>query len=99
GYGSTLETTDLLLETLEVSRTPGGDTPAWPDLPVVRAGVAAKDRRPLSPRSHAERGGLFVRGYKGDRVLDHPSHLLQMASTALPKLAERWGPGNQTPSR
>jgi hypothetical protein len=93
-YGSTRQTTDLLLEALSVSRVPGGDTPAWPDLPAVRTGVPLNDRRPLSPRSHAESGGLFVRGYKGDRALDHGPHLLQMASTALPKLAERWGSGN-----
>jgi len=89
-YGSTLQTTDLLLETLSMSRSLGGDTPAWPDLPAVRAGVAVRDRRPLSPRSHAESGGLIVLGFKGDRALDHGSHVLQMASTALPKLAERW---------
>jgi hypothetical protein len=93
-YGSTLQTTNLLLETLELARTDGGDTPAWPDLPAVRVGVPIKDRRPLMPRSHAERGGLFVHGYKGDRALDHGSHLLQMASTALPKLAERWAARN-----
>lgn len=93
-YGSTLETTNLLLETLGVSRSPGGETPAWPDLPAVRTGVPVNDRRPLSPRSHAESGGLFVWGYKGDRALDHGSHMLQMASTALPKLAERWAPKN-----
>jgi hypothetical protein len=92
-YGSTLQTTNLLLDTLSLSRTPGGDTPEWPDLPAVRGGVPVKDRRPLSPRTHTESGGLFVRGYKGGLALDHGSHLLQMASTALPKLAERWRPG------
>jgi hypothetical protein len=35
-----------------------------------------------------------VRGYKGDRALDHGSQSLQMATTALPKLAERWGAAN-----
>jgi hypothetical protein len=92
-YGSTSQTTDLLLQELEVPRIPGGDTPAWPDLPAVRGGVSANDRRPLVPRSRAEKGSLFVRGYGGDRAPNHMSHVLQMASTALPKLAERWGAG------
>jgi hypothetical protein len=92
-YGSTVQTTDLLLQTLEVPRVPGGDTPAWPDLPAVNAGVPANDRRPLVPHSHAEKGSLFVRGYDGDRAPNHMSHVLQMASTGLPKLAERWRAG------
>src|SRR5437879_2645128 len=44
---------------------------------------------PLEPRSHVEKKGLVVQGYAGDRAENHISHLMEMAATALPKLAAR----------
>lgn len=89
-YASTRETTDALLASVGLDRAKGGDTPAMPDLPAMGSAVAKKNLRPLIPVSHAEKNGLFVRGYAGDTPNDHLSHLIQMSATALPALAKRW---------
>lgn len=89
-YGSTTETTNLLLNAVGLAREAGGPTPALLDLPAIKTAVPKKSLRTLSPKTFVDQGGLFVRGYAGDKPEDHLSHLLQMASTALPALAERW---------
>jgi hypothetical protein len=44
----------------------------------------------LVPTSDTRVGLLHIRGYTGETKEHHMAHLLQMAATVLPELAERW---------
>jgi hypothetical protein len=94
-YASTHATADALLASFGVARRPGGDTPASIALPALGGEAGYKLEHPLEPLSVAEKGGLTVRGFAGDKAEDHLAHLHQMATTGFPKLAERW----RTPPR
>jgi hypothetical protein len=91
-YASTHETTDAILRALDVQREPGGERPPLPDLPALGSAYARSKLQTLEPRSHADEGDFHVHGYAGNRAENHVSHLHQMATTALPLLAERWRP-------
>jgi hypothetical protein len=93
-YASTQETADALLELMGMRRTAGGDAPAMPDIVALGPPRLRKELPTLEPTSHAQKGLLYVRGYAGTKAEHHRSHLHQMATTALPLLAERW----RTPS-
>jgi hypothetical protein len=64
-----------------------------PHLQLRAAANAVSKRREkrMVPYSDTHVGDLRVRGYRGDTREHHMAHLLQMAATALPDLADRWG--------
>jgi len=66
-----------------------------PHLKLHAAANAVSKRREkrMLPYSDTQVGDMRVRGYRGDTREHHMAHLLQMAATALPDLAERWGDG------
>ncbi len=95
-YGSTKRTAEHLLRTVgaSVHRPAILEIPAHVTLPDLQ-GVARRLReRRMEPASDTEVGDFRVRGFRGNTKEDHAAHLLQMAATALPDLAERW---RQTP--
>ena len=89
-YAGTHETTDALLKALGIPRREGGDTPAMPSLRSIDGVIARKKQVGLVPESTADRGGLHVRGYRGDQPDDHMAHLIHMTTTALPDLVAHW---------
>ncbi len=52
----------------------------------------------MIPTTEASVGELHVRGFRGNTPEHHMAHLLQMASTVLPELVERWREGGDPPS-
>jgi hypothetical protein len=90
GYLNTHDTTDKVLEAVGVPRVPATAAQPWPELAAMVNTLAKKDMVPLSPLTEAHRGGLHVRGYDGNGPITHMQHLIQMSTTALPDLAERW---------
>jgi hypothetical protein len=47
-------------------------------------------KRYLEQTTEAHKGGLHVRGYVGQTPDHHIAQLVQMSTTVLPELAERW---------
>jgi hypothetical protein len=89
-YAGCRETTDALLASVGVERTPGGEVPVMPALSSGH-GVPKSKMIALEPRSIAHAGGLYVRGYTGETPEHHMAHLIQMATVGLPELARRLG--------
>jgi hypothetical protein len=63
-----------------------------PEIPAFTAshGVPKSKMMIMKPTTEAHAGALHVRGYTGETPEHHMAHLIQMASIALPYLAERW---------
>lgn len=92
-YASASQTANYLLASV------GYRAPLWPDellapphvvLRAAEGAVAKKLEKRMEPISEARVGGLHVRGYRGNTPEHHMAHLLQMAATVIPELAERW---------
>jgi hypothetical protein len=90
GYLNAGKTTDVVLQTVGVSRTRTSAGQPMPDLKSMVGVLPKALMLPLPPRSEAHRGGLHVRGYGGNGPVTHMLHLVQMSKTALPFLVERW---------
>ncbi|TKC98633.1 hypothetical protein [Polyangium fumosum] len=91
GYHNAHRTTDFVLASVGVSRTP---TNVWQPLPKVAAMkhvVPNAYMKPLDPLTEAHRGALHVRGYGGTGPYTHMLHLIQFSTTALPDLVAFWG--------
>jgi hypothetical protein len=92
-YASAAQTAGYLLGSV------GWKPPARPE-PVVQpphvvlrsaeGAVAKKLEKRMEPFSDARAGALHVRAYRGNTPEHHMAHLLQMAATVVPELAERW---------
>lgn len=91
-YASTTETSSYLIDEVGTSRRPSSEVPALVDLEAAKGAVARDRERPLRPLTDARIGNFHVRGYRGNTAEDHMAHLLQMASTVLPELVDRWRP-------
>jgi hypothetical protein len=91
-YGSTKRTAEHLLSAVgaSVHRPAILEIPAHVTLPNLQ-GVARRLREHrMEPASDTVIGDFRVRGFRGNTKEDHAAHLLQMAATALPDLAEHW---------
>jgi hypothetical protein len=91
GYLNAHRTTDLVLESVGVPRVPTASAQPMPVLATMVGVLPRAQMVPLPPRTEAHRGGLHVRGYAGNGPVTHMLHLVQMSTTALPDLVERWG--------
>jgi len=89
-YAGTRETTDALLRAVGVDRSPHHEPTEMPALHSIDGVMAKKLRIGLEAETLAERGGLTVRGYAGDRPEHHMAHLTHMAVTVLPDLVRWW---------
>jgi hypothetical protein len=90
GYLNAHKTTDLVLEAVGLPRVPTSQAQPMPVLQSM-VGVLPKAKMvPLTPLTEVHKGGLHVRGYTGTGPITHMLHLIQMSTTALPDLVERW---------
>jgi hypothetical protein len=90
GYLDAHKTTDAVLDYLGLHRSPTARAQPMPALQSM-VGVLPKSKMvPLTPLTEVHRGGLHVRGYDGNGPITHMLHLVQMSTTALPDLVERW---------
>lgn len=67
------------------------ELPPHLELRAAANAVSKRREKRMLPYSDTQIGDLRVRGYRGDTREHHMAHLLQMAATALPDLAKRWG--------
>jgi hypothetical protein len=89
-YLNALGTTNVLLDSLSLARSPATVAQPMPALSSM-VGVLPKARLvALPPVSEAHRGGFHVRGYAGNGPVTHMLHLVQMSTIALPDLTRRW---------
>ncbi|MCC6552133.1 MAG: hypothetical protein IT372_03800 [Polyangiaceae bacterium] len=92
-YVGTSLTADYLLEIAAgaaVKRTPAAAAPPHLALRSAEGAVAKRLEKRMIPTTEARIGQLHVRGYRGNTPEHHMAHLLQMAATVLPDLADRW---------
>jgi hypothetical protein len=89
-YAGTKVTASYLLEAVGADRFPRSVDETYVTIEAAKGAVAKKKEKRLRVQSEAFWGGLHVRGYGGETREHHMAHLLQMAATVLPELAERW---------
>jgi hypothetical protein len=89
-YASSSTTASFLLDAVGGHRNPSLDLPEHVELRAAVGAVSKKLEKRMEPESEGRVGGFHVRGYRGNTAEHHMAHLLQMASTALPELRERW---------
>lgn len=91
-FAGSRDTAAYLLKS--VGATPDDDVmlelPPHLKLQAAKNAVSKRREKRMIPYSDTRVGSLHVRGYQGDTREHHMAHLLQMAATALPELAERW---------
>ncbi|WP_438007867.1 hypothetical protein WME89_03595 [Sorangium sp. So ce321] len=95
-YASSSATASYLLGAAAghpVEREPARDAPPHLRLRAAEGAVSKKLEKQMIPTTEASLGGLHVRGFRGNTPEHHMAHLLQMASTVLPELVERWSEG------
>jgi hypothetical protein len=73
-----------------VRRVPSSTAQPMPVLATMVGVLPRAQMVPLPPLTEAHQGGLHVRGYEGNGPVTHMLHLVQMSTTALPDLVERW---------
>ncbi len=99
-YASSSATADYLLGAAAghpVERAPAFDAPPHLRLRAAEGAVSRKLEKQLTPTTEASVGELRVRGFRGNTPEHHMAHLLQMASTVLPELVDRWREGGDRP--
>jgi hypothetical protein len=92
-YAGAADTANHLLESVGVlpsERTPVTETIPHLALRSAVGAVSKKLEKRMEPTTEATKGGLHVRGFKGNTPEHHMAHLLQMGATVLPELAARW---------
>ncbi|XXX77948.1 hypothetical protein WMF30_04140 [Sorangium sp. So ce134] len=95
-YASSSATANYLLGAAAghpVERAPALDAPPHLRLRAAEGAVSRKLEKQMIPTTEASVGELRVRGFRGNTPEHHMAHLLQMASTVLPELVERWREG------
>ncbi|WP_437734796.1 hypothetical protein [Sorangium sp. So ce1335] len=95
-YASSSATASYLLGAAAgypVERTIALDAPPHLRLRAAEGAVSKKLEKQMIPTTEAHVGELHVRGFRGNTPEHHMAHLLQMASTVLPELVERWSVG------
>ncbi|WP_437327337.1 hypothetical protein [Sorangium sp. So ce381] len=100
-YASSTATASYLLDAAaghHVERSPASDAPPHLRLRAAEGAVSKKLEKQMIPTTEASVGELHVRGFRGNTPEHHMAHLLQMASTVLPELVERWRVGGDPPS-
>ncbi|MDI1476236.1 hypothetical protein [Polyangium sp. y55x31] len=91
GYHNAHRTTDFVLASVGVSRTPTSVWQPLPNVPAMKHVVPNAYMKPLEPLTEAHKGELHVRGYGGTGPYTHMLHLIQFSTTALPDLVAFWG--------
>ena len=92
-YASAAQTAGYLLGAVGYKAPATVEPIAQPPHVVLRSAegaVSKKLEKRMEPFSDARVAGLHVRGYRGNTPEHHMAHLLQMAATVVPELAERW---------
>lgn len=100
-YASSTATASYLLDAAaghHVDRSPASDAPPHLRLRAAEGAVSKKLEKQMIPTTAASVGELHVRGFRGNTPEHHMAHLLQMASTVLPELVERWREGGDPSS-
>ncbi|WP_437297564.1 hypothetical protein [Sorangium sp. So ce426] len=100
-YASSTATASYLLDAAagrHVERSPASDAPPHLRLRAAEGAVSKKLEKQMIPTTEASVGELHVRGFRGNTPEHHMAHLLQMASTVLPELVERWREGGDPSS-
>jgi hypothetical protein len=100
-YASSAATASYLLDAgagRHVERSPASDAPPHLRLRAAEGAVSKKLEKQMIPTTEASVGELHVRGFRGNTPEHHMAHLLQMASTVLPELVERWREGGDPSS-
>ncbi|WP_437938630.1 hypothetical protein [Sorangium sp. So ce341] len=95
-YASSSATANYLLGAAAgrpVERSPALSAPPHLRLRAAEGAVSRKLEKQMVPTTEATVGELRVRGFRGNTPEHHMAHLLQMASTVLPELVERWREG------
>ena len=90
GYHNAHRTTDFVLQSVGMSRTPTTTWQPLPNVPAMKHVVPNAYMKPLDPLTEAHRGELHVRGYGGTGPYTHMLHLIQFSTTALPDLVAFW---------
>jgi hypothetical protein len=90
GYLDAHKTTDAVLEFVGSPRRATATAQPMPVLKSMEGVLPRAQMVPLPPLTEAHRGGLHVRGYDGNGPVTHMLHLVQMSTTALPDLVDRW---------
>ncbi|AUX28668.1 MULTISPECIES: hypothetical protein [Sorangium] len=103
-YASSSATANYLLGAAAghpVERSRSLEAPPHLRLRAAEGAVSRKLEKQMIPTTEAAVGELHVRGFRGNTPEHHMAHLLQMASTVLPELVERWREGGDPapPSR
>ncbi|WP_437590661.1 hypothetical protein [Sorangium sp. So ce1000] len=101
-YASSSATASYLLDVAAghpVERSPSSDAPPHLRLRAAEGAVSKKLEKQMIPTTEARVGELHVRGFRGNTPEHHMAHLLQMASTVLPELVQRWHIGGDPPSQ
>lgn len=89
-YAGTDRTASYLLETVHGQRAEAGEAPEHVPLEAAVGAVSKKLEKRMEPTTEATVGTFHVRGFKGNTPEHHMAHLLQMAGTVMPELAQRW---------
>jgi hypothetical protein len=89
-YAGTELTSSYLLDVVGGKRGPGSPAPEHVSLKAAEGAVSKKLEKHMEPTTEARVGSFHVRGYKGNTPEHHMAHLLQMASTVMPEIVERW---------
>ncbi len=95
GYHNAHRTTDFVLQSVGLSRTPTSVAQPLPKVPAMHHVVPNAFMKPLEPLTEAHGEDLHVRGYGGTGPYTHMLHLIQFSTTALPDLVAYWGRGNK----
>jgi hypothetical protein len=90
GYAGTYATAGYLLDAVHGTRGAPQPAPEHVQLKAAEGAVSKKLEKRMEPISEARVGSFHVRGYRGNTPEHHMAHLLQMAGTVMPELAERW---------
>ncbi len=89
-YASTKRSAELLLSSLGTKPIRNVILPKPEHLTLEAASRSIGRATELEPVSDTRVGSFRVQGFRGITPDDHASHLIQMASIALPELRERW---------
>src|SRR5262249_8299425 len=89
-YAGSHETASYLLDAVHGHRGPPLSTPEHVKIRAAEGAVSKRLEKRMEPISEATVGSFHVRGYRGNTPEHHMAHLLQMAGTVMPELAERW---------
>jgi hypothetical protein len=91
-YAGTDQTAGYLLDAVHGRRGEPAPAPEHVQLRAAEGAVSKRLEKWMEPTSEATVGSFHVRGYRGNTPEHHMAHLLQMAATVMPELAERWAP-------